>query len=368
MKKKVAVFFGGRSMESDISVITALQTLKAIDASRYKVEPVYMSEGKFFVDGVDKISAFKNFNPTEHKQAYLLGGGLYELKREKLKRYFVPDVALVCCHGGEGEGGILQAMLEFNGIKYTSCSQLTSALLLDKAMSKRVFENMLLNVLPHGEATKEDFEADEDAVISALEGLEYPLIVKPSRLGSSIGISAAKSREELKYALEVAFHFDREVVVEHMLENFIEVNCAAMRDGDKIIASDIEQPLSSGDFLSFDDKYMASGKMSGSERRIPADIGATGLIVKATTERIYRELSLDGVIRADYLIDSSSRVYINEVNTIPGSMAFYLFRDIPHGELISKLIENASLKQAVSPKSYRTEVLSHFGDGNKIAK
>lgn len=367
-KKNVALFFGGRSLESDISVITAMQTLAVIDKSSYIVEPVYMSDGKLFVDGIDKIDSFKDFNEAEHKQVYLLRGGLYEVKRGKLKRRFVPDVALICCHGGEGEGGILQAMLEYNGVKYTSCSPLASALLLDKAASKRMFESMLLGVLPHIEAYKTDFAENRELALSSVETLDYPIIVKPAHLGSSIGISAAHDRAQLASALEVAFQFDSQAVCEHMLEDFVEVNCAAFRDGDKIVVSETERPMSAGDFLSFEDKYLENGKMSGGGHKIPAGLGATELIVKATTERIYGELALDGVVRADYLVDADSRVYINEVNTVPGSLAFYLFKDMDHGEFVSRLIQNASLKCAPAPKAFKTDVLSRFAAGAKMGK
>ncbi len=366
MKTKVALFFGGRSLESDISVITAMQTLAAIDRSLYNVEPVYMHEGKMYVKKLSDIDAFRDFDPARHTQVYLLSGGLYELKRDKLKRYFSPDAALICCHGGEGEGGILQAMLEYNNVKYTSCSPLASELLLDKAASKRMFESLLLNVLPHNEVTKEDFAASAGDVLDSLESLQYPLIVKPAHLGSSIGISAAHDRRQLSEALDVAFRFDREAVVEHMLTNAVEVNCAAYRDGGSVVVSETERPISANDFLTFEDKYMQNGKLSGGGHRIPAGVGATELIVKAVTERLYRELALDGVIRADFLVDENSKVYINEVNTVPGSLAFYLFKDVSHSEFITRLIQNASLKRQPAPKAFKTEVLSRFKGGAKL--
>lgn len=368
MKKKVAMFFGGRSLESDISVITAMQTLCAIDKSAYDVEPVYMHGGKMYVGGLNKISAFSPFNEGEHSVVHLVSGGLYEMKRGKLKRRFVPDVALICCHGGEGEGGVLQAMLEYNGIRYTSCSPLASALLLDKLASKRMFESLLCNVLPYREVSEEDLSENESVVISSLEELEYPIIVKPARLGSSIGIRAARDRDELKEALEIAFGFDGEVIAEHMLTDFVEVNCAAYRDGDRIVVSETERPIAFGDFLSFEDKYMSNGKMGGGEHRIPAGIGPTELIIKAATERVYRELALDGVIRADFLVDGESKVYINEINTVPGSLATYLFKDISPTEMLSALIRNASLKQPVPPTAFKTDVLSKFAGGAKLAK
>ncbi len=374
MKKKIALIFGGRSLESDISIITAMQTLSNIDKSLFNIEPVYMYEGDFYVKKLDSLDAFSAFNPIEHSKAILYKGEFYTVKRNGLVKYFKPDAAFICCHGGEGESGILQAILEYNGIAYTSPSVIASACGMDKALSKQLFEGMLLNTLPHEVVTREEFEEDAERTLQRLESfLAYPLIVKPSTLGSSIGITVAENHEQLDFALQVACRFDTKIIVEHKLTDFVEVNCAAFRDGDRIVLSDTEQPLTLNDFLTFDDKYMTNGKMSGGGHVIPADIGNLELIVKANTERIYRELDLNGVVRMDYLVDKvRNKVYINEINTVPGSMAFYLFegQGIDFKALITRLIENAVNYQAVhrTPSKFKTEVLSKFKSGGKIVK
>ena len=374
MKKKIALIFGGRSLESDISIITAMQTLSNIDKSLFNVEPVYMYEGDFYVKKLDSLDAFSAFNPIEHSKAILYKGEFYTVKRNGLVKYFKPDAAFICCHGGEGESGVLQAILEYNGIAYTSPSVIASACGMDKALSKQLFEGMLLNTLPHEVVTREEFEEDAERTLQRLESfLTYPLIVKPSTLGSSIGITVAENHEQLDFALQVACRFDTKIIVEHKLTDFVEVNCAAFRDGDRIVLSDTEQPLTLNDFLTFDDKYMTNGKMSGGGHVIPADIGNLELIVKANTERIYRELDLNGVVRMDYLVDKvRNKVYINEINTVPGSMAFYLFegQGIDFKALITRLIENAVNYQAVhrTPSKFKTEVLSKFKSGGKIVK
>ncbi len=374
MNKKIALIFGGRSLESDISIITAMQTLSNIDKSLFNIEPVYMYEGDFYVKKLDSLDAFSAFNPIEHSKAILYKGEFYTVKRNGLVKYFKPDAAFICCHGGEGESGILQAILEYNGIAYTSPSVIASACGMDKALSKQLFEGMLLNTLPHEVVTREEFEEDAERTLQRLESfLAYPLIVKPSTLGSSIGITVAENHEQLDFALQVACRFDTKIIVEHKLTDFVEVNCAAFRDGDRIVLSDTEQPLTLNDFLTFDDKYMTNGKMSGGGHVIPADIGNLELIVKANTERIYRELDLNGVVRMDYLVDKvRNKVYINEINTVPGSMAFYLFegQGIDFKALITRLIENAVNYQAVhrTPSKFKTEVLSKFKSGGKIVK
>ena len=374
MRKKIALIFGGRSLESDISIITAMQVLGNMDKTAYTVEPVFMYEGDFYVKKLDSLDAFSSFNPLEHARAMLYKGEFYIINRNKFSKYFKPDVALICCHGGEGESGILQAVLEYNGIAHTSPSVLASACGMDKALSKQLFEGMLLNALPSEVVSKAEFENDAERTIQRLESsLSYPLIVKPSTLGSSIGITVAENHDQLEFALQVACKFDTKILVEHKLIDFVEVNCAAFRDGDKIIVSDTEQPLTLNDFLTFDDKYMSNGKMSGGGHVIPADIGNLELIVKANTERIYRELDLNGVVRMDYLVDkNNNKVYINEINTVPGSMAFYLFErlGIDFKTLTTKLIENAVNYQTKhrTPTKFKTDVLSKFRSGGKISK
>ena len=374
MRKKVALIFGGRSLESDISVITAMQVLSNIDKTEYKVEPIFMHDGDFYVKDVDRLDAFSSFNLLEHKKAILYKGEFYTVKRSSFVKFFKPDVAFVCCHGGEGESGILQAILEYNGIPNTSPSVLASACGMDKALCKQIFDGMLLNTLPYEVVSREEFESDGKKTVGRIEGiLEYPLIVKPACQGSSIGISVAENGEQLEFALQVASKFDSKIIVEHKLTDFVEVHCAAFRDGDKIVLSETEQPLTLNDFLTFDDKYMSNGKMGGGGHIIPADIGSLDLIVKANTERIYRELDLNGVVRVDYLVDKAhNKVYVNEINTIPGSMAFYLFepQGIDFKTLISRLIENAVNYQSLhrTPSVYKTDVLSKFRSGAKIEK
>jgi len=374
MKKKVALMFGGRSLEREISIITAMQVLSNIDKSLFDVEPVYMFEGDFYVGGVDKIASFVNFNPSLHKKVFLIKGEFYKLKRDKLCKFFKPDVALLCCHGGEGENGTLQALLEYNDVPYTSSDTLSSAVCMDKGASKRIFENLLLNVLPYEIVCKSEFEEDENATIERIESiLTYPLIVKPASQGSSIGIGVAKDREELRFAMQVAVQYDDRIVVEHKLCDFKEVNCACLEKDGEFVVSETEQPCSPSDFLTFDEKYGTGGKMSGLSRIMPAQIGSLDLVVKATTERVYREMGLFGVVRIDYLVDEKkNKVYINEINTIPGSMAFYLFEGvgIAFSEMITILCNEAISRHLHSKKRtvYKTDVLSGFVGGAKMRK
>lgn len=373
MKKKVAIVFGGRSLESDISVITAMQVFQNIDKSLYDVECVFAFEGDFYLCKLDSAKRFAPFEPCEHKKVFLLHGEFFALKRNRLYKYFKPDVALLCCHGGEGENGVLQAVFEYNCVPYTSCDVLCSAICMDKALSKRVFESLLLNVVPYEVVTKAELDEDKQKTISRLEQLlDYPMIVKPASQGSSIGIEVAKCCGELDFALQVAAEFDDRIIVEHKLDDFVEVNCAAYMKNGEIVISDTERPCSFSDFLTFDDKYIG-GKMSASKHVIPADIGSLELIIKANTKRLYKELGLFGVIRVDYLLDTErNKVYVNEINTIPGSMAFYLFKGVgvSFEELLGDIVEEAlsAKSKQVKRRTFKSDVLKNYCDGAKLGK
>lgn len=371
MKKKIAVFFGGKSCEHDISIITALQAMKHLDKRKYEVCPVYIKDG-FYIDGLRKISEFTPFISENHTKVYFLDGVLFECGK-KLKRKFKPDVAVLCTHGGDGENGRLQGLLEVENIPYTSTGVLGSAVCMNKSLSKEVFENMLLNVVKHMVISREDYYENGEKVASEIETvLEYPIIIKPSSLGSSIGIEVAKSREELIHALDVAVCFDKEIVAERALTDFVEINCAAASDGEETIVSETECPFSWSSFLTYEEKYMGGGKMSSGEKKIPAPVDdAVNNEVKETTRRLYQRLDLKGVVRMDYLYDkSANKVYLNEINTIPGSLSFYLFEPlgISYEELLDKMIDGAVAyhkKEQENSFEFKSTVLDSFAGVKK---
>lgn len=377
MKRRIALIFGGRSLESDISVITAMQALAVLRETDFDVTPVYIAaDGGFYADGVDEVSAFTPFDASRHKRLVLADGVFSKLRKGKLKRVFRPDAALVCCHGGEGENGVLQGVLEFNGVPYTSAGVLGSALMMDKAASKCAFEHMLLNVVQYHTLFSRDVRRDMVGAAEECEGvLRYPMIVKPASQGSSIGIAAAHDREELTAALAAASEFDRKIIVEEKLENFREVNCAAYSDGESIVVSETETPISAGELLTFEDKYLGGGK-AGEGRVTPADVGEElNALIKSLTERIYRALELRGVVRTDFLVDTErGKVYVNEVNTVPGSLAFYLFAPlgITFPEMLTAVIEDALAggRERAARRAFPSRVLEFYGrkGGGKTAK
>ena len=375
MRTKVALIFGGRSLESDISVITAMQTLAVLKETEYDVEPFYLYDGDFYTKGVDDISAFTPFEKEKHLRTVMVNGTFCSVKKNRLKREFRPDVALICCHGGEGENGVLQGLLDFNGVSYCSSGVLGSAVCMDKGAAKSVFEQMLLNVIQHITVFSEDLARDPDLAAAHCEkALKYPMIVKPASQGSSIGIRAAHDRAELIQAMQVAAEFDGKLLVEEKLTDFAEVNCAAYLKGGRVVVSETERPLAAGELLTFEDKYMSGGKMSGGGRVMPADVGEDlNAVVRSVTERVYCAMELRGIVRADFLVDRTrGKVYINEINTVPGSMAFYLFEPlgIDFAGLLTDQIEEALARRRAGSRRtvFRSAVLAHYGKGAKSSK
>jgi D-alanine-D-alanine ligase len=374
MKKKIALIFGGKSVERDISVITAVQTYKALDDKKYAVTPIFIYEGDFYTGNLKTLKDFAPFVPTAHKKLTLLGGKFCQVKKNKLIPIFKPDVVVNCCHGGEGENGTLAGVLEFNDLPHTSPGVLPSAICMDKTVSKVHFDSLFLNTAKSKWFSRKEYEENANEILEMLESrLDYPMIVKPAHLGSSIGINVATNKDELKFAIDVAVEFDDKILVEHKLSNFVEVNCGAFRSAEGIVVSATEQPLSKSNFLTFADKY-STGKMSGGGHIIPAQIGNLNKQVQETTHMLYNKLGLSGVVRFDYLVDvENEKIYINEINTVPGSLAYYLFEyiGIGFGEMMDKIIEQAEidfLDKKSRRHNFATDILSNFKQGAKQPK
>lgn len=372
MRKNVAVFYGGRSCEHDISIITAIQAMGYINDEKYDVSPIYMRDGNFYTgDCLDNIESYQNFNARKFTKLILINGIFYSRIKNLLIKKFKPDVALICCHGGEGENGSLQGMLEMNNIPYTSSGVLSSALGMDKILSKMLFQGLMLNTVEEITVLRDEFKSNSNKTIQRIEALlKYPIIVKPSSLGSSIGIKRANNREELIEAITVASAFDNRIIAERALVDFIELNCAVVSDGKNIIVSEVERPISWQEYLTFEDKYLTGGKgMSDSIRELPAKISETLYEnIQSVSERLYTELDLSGVVRIDYLLADNGKLFVNEINTIPGSLAFYLFepKGLTFTDLIDILIDGAMYKANIHKENklaFQSNVLRNFGGG-----
>lgn len=356
--KKVAVIFGGRSVEHDVSVITGLQVLENIDVEKYQPIPIYISkEGKWYTS--DSLKDFRNFKENKLND---LKAVTFSLNTNDYKLYLHPettglfrkkvleeiDVVFPAVHGTNGEDGSLQGVFELMNIPYVGGGIIASAVGMDKIIMKDVFKANNLPIVDYKWFYRSRWNEERESIIEEIEDeLKYPLFIKPANLGSSIGISKAKDREGLIEAIEVAINYDRKIIVEKAVENAREINCAVMGYDDLVVTSLCEEPLGWKEILTFEDKYIKSNLkgMNKEDRRIiPADINDN---IRENIEEIAKKafISIDckGNSRIDFLIDEKENIYINEINTMPGSIAFYLWegKGYPIGKLIDHMIDMA---------------------------
>lgn len=326
MRKNVLVFFGGRSCENEISVVTGIMACNLLDSSRFSVFPVYVSQsgGLFTGEKVLDASAYRGDISKNFTAAALIGGRLYAVRGNRLREICVPDCALNCCHGTGGEDGAVPALLALNGIASASPDMAPSALFMDKAETKLVAKALGVPVLPWMRIGEANYKKRGAMALRAVEErLGYPVIVKPVHLGSSIGISVAEDRARLAFAIEAAFAYDGVVLAEKYLPERRDINCACYRSGEELVLSACEEPKTSHRILTFADKYLDGGKERASD--LPAKISTeTADRIRSYTKLLYRRTGLRGVVRADFLL-SGGEVYFNEMNTVPGSLAWYLF-------------------------------------------
>lgn len=370
--KNLVVLYGGTSCERDISVITGVQAATAADKKRYCVYPVFWAkDGKFYLpDKYSDIAAYAEEKFSRGKEAVFCKKSLCSVRKNKLKELCSVDCVLICTHGGRGENGALQGYFETLGIPYTSPGVLACAIGMDKEICKIICKKLALPVLPY--VTAREGESVNE-IAKRAKKLGFPLIVKPSSQGSSIGISVCKDVEELAEALDVAFEYDEKAVIEKALEDFREINCACMKVDGQATPSTLEEPVVWKDFLSFEDKYMAGGKGADRKFRIfPAQIdAAVAQEIKDMTAKLYCALDMKGVVRCDYLIDrKSGEIYFNEVNTVPGSLAGYLYKD--KGLSLASIIQSAEEQAceragATREKGYTSGVLQYYAKGGSNA-
>ncbi len=358
----LALVYGGESCEHDISVITALTTLKMIK-TRYQVYPVYLKEGGFWTGkALEDINFYKSFDKTKLHET-VFSNGLMAVKKRFGYKYFKVNCVLMCNHGGAGENGSLSGYFEVANIPYTASGVFGSSACMDKVYTKMLLEKFKFPVVNY-RIYRKGYRLEK------LEELGYPLIVKPARLGSSVGISYANDRSELNDGLEFSLRFDNKILVEKALENFDEYNCAVCEHGGKIKVSDVEHPIFDKEYLDFEEKYVNAHNQ---KREIPAEIDEKLRDkIQRMTREIYLLFELKGVVRIDFLY-ADKKLYVNEINTIPGSLACYLFKsaNLSGVDVVSGMVDAAIAdfkRQKTLITDFASDVLKNFdGKGGKLS-
>jgi D-alanine-D-alanine ligase len=386
------MLFGGKSVEHEVSVISGIQAFMNMDTDKYDVIPVYMTKKNdmYIGDEIGKIESYKDIDGLLAKSQRVIM--INEDGRVRLVQYPMKklgknvsidiDVAFPVVHGTNVEDGALQGYLKTVGIPFVGCDVTASAVGMDKFIMKTVLKEADVPVLDAKLFTLSDYE-DMDKMIGSIEdSLGYPVIIKPVNLGSSVGISVAKSKVELANSLDDAFRYATKVLVEHAITKLREINCSVLGDENEAIASECEEPLHTEDILSYEDKYVNNAKGGGSKgmasvsRKIPAELSPQKRQeIRDMAVKSFKALCCNGVARIDFMIDEENgKLYFNEINTIPGSLAFYLWESIgiPYKELLDRMIQLAFKRERTEKNltfTFDTNILNSasFG-GSKGSK
>ena len=382
MKTVVGVFFGGKTVEHEVSIISALQVIENLDKEKYEVIPIYISkDNKFYTSELlTRVEEFKDLNEVKrlsnevyftHEDSKLvlnLVRGIFKKSIAKI------DIAFPVVHGLNVEDGTLEGFLEMYNIPYVGCDVCSSAVGMNKIVFKKVLEASKLPVVEYETLNIEEFEEDESKAYKKItEKLSLPVIVKPSNLGSSIGIEIIKNENEFKEKMQNVFTFCENVLIEKCVTNLREINCSVLGNFKEQEVSVLEEPIKNDEILSYKDKYMGDGtkktgvkggKFSGAKgsgmaslsRKIPAELSKEQEEeIYSLAKKTFTELNCEGISRIDFIIDKdTNNVYVNEINTIPGSLAFYLWE--PKGINFSELL-NRAIRYAIKRKERRDKIV-----------
>lgn len=337
--KTVAVIFGGKSVEHDISVITAMQAMARFPKG-YQMLPIYItSQGNFVVadnlnDAKIYLNFAKNVKNCRNVSIDFENHGIFVWKKNKIKKRIKVDCALLCNHGHGGEDGTLQGMLELAGIAYTSSTLSSSAMTMDKSLTKIMLGNFHIKTLPYVQFDKCEYHQNKLKILQTIKKkLAFPCIIKPANLGSSVGISICECEAKLDKQIEDAFAFDERILVERYLSGAEEYSCACVKINDKILPSKVNK-VKKSKIYTFEEKYIKEREIGKCEISKELNEQIKKLAVKA-----YKALRCDGVVRIDFLLDKKKKtLFVNEINAIPGSLSFNMF-DSSFEDLLSVLIE-----------------------------
>ena len=353
MKIKLGVIFGGRSVEHEISIITANQAMSNINQEKYEIVPIYISKKGLMYTG-EELLDLKSFRDMDKlikgltQISIINDGNNINLVRFPMKKFGdniinTIDIAFPTMHGTNGEDGSISGFLETLNVPYIGCDILSASVGMDKITMRRILKEVGIPSLDYIAFYACDYIKDEDKYINQVEGkLRYPVIVKAGNLGSSVGIKKAKDRASLVEAIEYSMQFSDRIMIENAITNLKEVNCSVLGDVSNAKPSECEEPVGSDEILSYTDKYMSGSKtkagnvgnnggakqgMASLKRKLPAEISdeMKSEIQKLAVET-FKVLGCNGVSRIDFLVDNdTNEVYVNEINTIPGALSYYLW-------------------------------------------
>ena len=388
MKLNIAVFFGGESVEHEVSIISAHQAIEALDKNKYNVIPVYVSkERKLYVS--DLLKDMSNYKDLKHlisqcTQVSITSEDNRVVIRPVKPSLFGPkelgtiDVAIPVMHGTNGEDGTIQGFFEMLKVPYAGCDLYGAAIGQDKVLQKNVLNDNNLPITNWFWVYGAEMDTRQSEILDKVHRLIYPVIIKPARTGSSVGISIAHNDEEYLACFDEARQYDEKIITEKVVKPMREINCSVVGDSYSCVASVLEEvsSVSQDELLSFSDKYLGGGKSTKSEgskgmastaRIVPAPLtDEQTRLIQQLAKETFRVLGTSGVCRIDFLMDTDTKkVYVNEINTIPGSLAFYLWQaaGVSFSELMDKLVELALDRERRRSKmtfSYETNILSNF--------
>lgn len=383
MKTVIGIFFGGKSVEHEVSIISAMQVIENINKDKYDVVPVYISKDNRFytselltrveefrdLEEVKRLSNEVYFTQDEGKMVLNAKKGIFKKVLAKL------DVVFPVVHGLNVEDGTLEGLLEMYNVPYVGCDVCASAVGMNKIVFKKVLEASKLPVVEYETLNSSEFEEDIDKAFEKItRTLSLPIIVKPSNLGSSVGIEVIRKKEEFKDKMQNVFEFCDSVLVERCVTNLREINCSVLGNFVEQEVSVLEEPIKNDEILSYKDKYMGNGSKGGKlgtksaklrgakgsgmaslSRKIPADL------TKAQEEEVYKLakstfkiLNCEGISRIDFILDGdNNKIYVNEINTIPGSLSYYLWQ--PRGIEFDELLDRA-IRYAIKRKEKRDKI------------
>ena len=394
---KVGVIFGGESVEHEVSIISAIQAMNNLNKEKYQAVPIYIAKNRemytgAFLKDVEIYADMDNLKRYAKNIVLYVKDNRIVLQNKKGFKGIVDeiDIVLPIVHGTNVEDGTLQGYLDLLGIPYVGSNVYSSAVGQDKVFMKQIFEAEGLNVPKYTWFYENEYQKDSEKIIKEIEKLKYPVIIKPSSLGSSIGISKAHNRDELIIGIEDAIQYDEKILVEKAVDNLVEVNASVLGDNSYYQVSELEEVKGNDEFLSYNDKYLGSskGKLKGVKSKV-SHVGSKGMVstsreipanitkglrdeVIEMTKKAARILNTSGVARIDYLIDKKDKkVYINEINTIPGSLSFYLWE--PTGKKYSELLDEIITlaiknykKRSKKTFSFESNILQNYKGSNGV--